>query len=127
MTDRVELAARLFRAFAEGDDAAARDLLAPDFVGVQNGGPAMDRETLLRFAGAFRAVVRDYRYENVTCVQTDTGFVEEHDVCGTLADGTQVRLPACVVAEVRDGKIEAIREYFDSVRVTAVAKALGTR
>jgi len=120
-----EIAERLFHAFAGGDADTARALLADDFKGIQNGGPPMDTDTLLKFAAAFRSAVEGYRYENAVCSATDTGFVEEHDVCGTLPDGTALKIPACVVATVSDGKITEIREYLDTARAAGVSKALG--
>lgn len=125
MTEPIDIAERLFRAFAEDDADTARSLLAEDFTGTQNGGAPMDRDTLLKFAGAFRSVVQGYRYENAVCSATATGFVEEHDVCGTLPDGSELRIPACVVAEVEGGKITSIREYLDATKAAGVIKALG--
>ncbi|ABC63839.1 nuclear transport factor 2 family protein [Erythrobacter litoralis] len=125
MSDNCAIAERLFRAFADGDAETARELLGEDFRGTQNGGPPMDRDTLLKFAAAFRSVVQGYRYDNATCSVTETGFVEEHDVCGTLPDQSEVRIPACVVAEVQDGRITSIREYLDTARAAGVMKALG--
>ena len=120
-----QISKALFTAFAEGDDQTARELLAEDFQGTQNSGPPMDRETLLKFAAAFRSVVQGYRYDNANCSATRNGFVEEHDVRGTLPDGTEVNIPACVVAEVSDGKITRLREYLDTARAATVLKALG--
>ena len=125
MTPHEDIAASLFQAFIDGDKETARGLLAEDFEGIQNGGPPMDRATLLKFAAAFRSVVQGYRYENAVCSATPTGFVEEHDVCGTLPDGTELRIPACVVAEVSDGRITRLREYLDTAKAAAVMKALG--
>lgn len=127
MTTRsnADVARALFTAFEGGDRETALSLLAEDFRGIQNGGPPMDRNMLLKFAAAFRSVVSGYRYANITCSETATGFVEEHDVCGTLPDGTEVLIPACVVAEVVDGAVTELREYLDTARAAAVVKALG--
>lgn len=124
MSDPCTIAARLFGAFVAGDTEAARALLAEDFTGTQNGGPPMDRETLLEFAAAFRSAVQGYRYDNVVCSATKTGFVEEHDVCGTLPDGSELRIPACVVADVSDGRVTRIREYLDTPKAAGALKAL---
>ena len=127
MTTRsnAEVARALFTAFESGDREAALGLLAADFRGIQNGGPPMDRNTLLKFAAAFRSVVSGYRYDNIVCSETATGFVEEHDVCGTLPDGTGVLIPACVVAKVEGGVVTELREYLDTARAAEVLKALG--
>jgi len=119
------IAEQFFAALQANDAERARALCAQDFAGSQNGGPAMSLETLLKFTAAVHGVVPDFHYENPVRSSTATGFVEEHDVCGTLPDGSALRLPVCVVAEVKDGKISAVREYLDSARAAGLLKALG--
>jgi len=121
----VKLAEELFRAFADGDDDAVRHLCAPDLQAIQNGGAPMNLPTLLVFSAAVRSVVKDFRYENPIRSETSNGFVEEHDVCGTLPDGTKLRFSACVVATVSESKITQLREYFDSASVASLAAHLG--
>lgn len=73
---------------------------------------------------AVSGVVPDFRYEDRVVTGTDEGFVEEHMVCGTLPDGSALRLPACVVAEVRDGRIVRLREYLDTAAAAGLLQAL---
>lgn len=120
-----KLAEDLFQAFAEGDDDTVRHLCAPDLQAIQNGGAPMNLATLLVFSAAVRSVVKDFRYENPIRSKTDDGFVEEHDVCGTLPDGAELRFSACVVGTVSDSKITQLREYFDSASVASLASYLG--
>ena len=122
---RVKLAAALFWAFVEGDDETVQHLCAPDLQAIQNGGAPMNLATLLMFSAAVRSVVKDFRYENPIRSETADGFVEEHDVCGTLPDGTELRFSACVVATVSESKITQLREYFDSAAVASLAAHLG--
>lgn len=124
MSDNVAVARAMFDAFQAGDVEAARDILAEDFKGSQNGGPDMDRATLLGFSGAVKAAVPDFRYEDIVCSATDTGFVEEHTVRGTLPDGDQIGLRLCVVGTVAGGKVTVLREYLDSAGAAGLAKAL---
>ena len=121
----IKLAEELFRAFAAGDDETVRHLCTPDLQAIQNGGAPMNLSTLLMFSAAVRSVVKDFRYENPIRSETATGFVEEHDVCGILPDGTELRFTACVVATVNEGKITQLREYFDSAAVASLAAHLG--
>jgi len=90
----VKLAEALFHAFAEGDDDVVQHLCDPDLQAIQNGGAPMNLATLLVFSAAVRSVVKDFRYENPIRSETVDGFVEEHDVCGTLPDGTELRFSA---------------------------------
>jgi ketosteroid isomerase-like protein len=121
----VELAKSLFAAFAAGDADAAREICSPDLKGSQNGGPQMDLETILHFAVAVKHAAPDFRYEEAVRSATETGFVEEHRVRGTFKDGSTIDLMVCIVAEVKEGKIAVLREYFDRAGAAAIAKALG--
>lgn len=123
--DRTKLAETLFEAFATCNDEAVRKLCTPDFQASQNGGPALDLDTLLAFNTAVHKAVRDFRYENPVRSATETGFVEEHAVRGTFADGSALALQVCVVAEMRGGKISAVREYLDGSAAAGLMRALG--
>ncbi|TRD11579.1 nuclear transport factor 2 family protein [Erythrobacter insulae] len=119
------LARQLFTAFAAGDADAARAVCSPDMTGSQNGGPAMGLETILHFAVAVKNAAPDFRYEDIVCSATETGFVEEHRVRATFGDGSELDLLVCIVADVQHGKISALREYFDTAAAAALGKALG--
>jgi ketosteroid isomerase-like protein len=124
MGSHSDIARAFFVATAAGDKAAIRSLCSANLSATQNGGPTMDVEALARFAAAVKRVVPDFRYENAVRADTATGFVEEHDVCGTLPDGTGMRLAVCVVAAVSQGKITSLREYLDSAAAAGLIKAL---
>lgn len=118
------IARALFDALAAADDQRVRELCAPAFALRQNGGPPMRLEWLLRFNRRVQAVVRGFRYEDIVCAATAGGFVEEHAVRGTLADGSHFDFPACIVAEVRDGQVTQVREYVDTAAAGALLAAL---
>jgi ketosteroid isomerase-like protein len=122
--DSTKLAETLFKALAARDDAAVRKLCARDFRASQNGGAAMDLDTLLGFNAAVHKAVRDFRYENPVRSATETGFVEEHAVRGTLANGSRLDLQVCVIAEVSGGKVTAVREYLDTKAAEGLFRAL---
>ena len=124
MSDNTRFARAIFAAFQSGDMETARELLADDFTGSQNGGPAMNRDVLLGFSGAVKAKVPDFRYEDIVCSATPDGFVEEHTVRGSLPDGEQLNLRLCVIGIVEDRKITELREYLDSAGAAGLAKAL---
>jgi len=51
------------------------------------------------------------------------GFVQQHVLQGVrLHDGVRVELPACIVCEVKDGRITRLDEYFDSAGVAEFRK-----
>ncbi len=94
-----ELAQALFEAFGKGDAESVRRLCAPNFEARQNNGPVMTLEPLLEFALAVYQVVKGFRYEDAVRSETRSGFVEEHNVRGTLPDGSELDLAVCVVAD----------------------------
>ena len=122
--DGTKLSESLFAALVTCNDEAVRKLCAPNFRASQNGGPAMDLDTLLGFNAAVHKAVRDFRYENPVRSATATGFVEEHAVRGTLPDGSRLDLQVCVVAEVSGGKVTALREYLDGKAAEGLIRAL---
>jgi ketosteroid isomerase-like protein len=122
--NNTELAKALFAAFASGDENAVRSLCSPELKAIQNHGPPMSLDSLLKFSMAVHGIVDAFRYEEAIRSATADGFVEEHSVRGTLPDGTDLRLAACVVAEVRHGKISQLREYLDGSAAAGLSEAL---
>lgn len=122
--ESTKVAELLFEALAGCDDDAVRKLCTRNFRASQNGGAAMDLETLLGFNAAVHKVVRDFRYENSVRSATASGFVEEHAVRGTLADGGRLDLSVCVVADLSGGKVSDLREYLDTRAAEGLIRAL---
>ena len=127
MNDQVsnsQLSRTLFNAFENGDEAAIRLACHVNVQVQQNLNPAMSLDSLVQFSLAVKNLVPDFHYENITCTETAKGFVEEHDACGTLPDGTKLQLRACVVAEVEDQRLVSLREYVDTVPAQKLLAAL---
>jgi len=123
-TPNTELARSLFNAFEAGDEASIRAICSEDMTARQNLNPAMNLDTLLGFSLAVKKIVPDLHYENIVCADTNTGFVEEHEVCGTLPDGSELRICACVVATIENDKLVSLREYVDTASAQALLAAL---
>ena len=122
--DNTEIAERLFAALAGKDCQAVRSLCSPHLRVRQNNGKPIGLETLLKFSGAVGRLVTDFRYGDPVRAATETGFVEEHSVRGTLPSGKTLDFRVCVVADVRDGKVTDVREYFDSAAAAGLIAAL---
>jgi len=68
-----------------------------------------------------RIVDREYADRRVQVFPE--GFVQQHVLKGTRKhDGVRLELPACIVCEVKDGKITRLDEYFDSATVAEFRK-----
>ncbi len=122
--DNAEIAKQLFAALAGQDEVTVRRLCAPDMKVRQNNGPPMSLNSLLKFNAMVGKAVTGFRYEDAVRASTDTGFVEEHAVRGTLPDGTALDLLVCVVADVQGGKVTSVREYLDSAAAKGLTSAL---
>lgn len=121
------IAAALFEALALQDDRKVRALCSPGLQVRQNGGAPMSLESLLKFNALVHRAVSGFRYEDAVRAATVTGFVEEHAVRGTTRSGCSLELAVCVVAEVSEGKVTLVREYFDSAAAAPLTAALAPK
>jgi uncharacterized protein len=122
--DNAEIGKALFAALAANDADGVRALCSPQMRVRQNNGPVMSLDALLHFNAAVHAVVQDFQYTQAMRAATPGGFVEEHLVYGRLPAGDALNLMACVVADVRDGKVIEVREYFDTAAAAGLIAAL---
>ena len=62
-------------------------------------------------------------YDNRRLEVFPTGFVQQHVLRGVRKqDGVAVALAACIVCQVKDGRITRLDEYFDSAGVAEFRK-----
>ena len=124
MSSFSEIADRLLSCLTSGELDVAASLCAPDVTVRQNGGRSRSFEAVAEQVRAIRRVAPDWRFENPVRGETEWGFVEEHDSCGTLPDGTTFRFAICNVATIENGLITSIREYLDSARAKPLTDAM---
>ena len=114
------LAQRFFDAVEAGDLEAVGAIYAPDAVIWHNtDGQATGREANLETLRGFIRLIGERRYRERRVQVSRTGFTQQHVLTGVRRDGTQVSLAACIVCEVRDGRISRLDEYFDSAALAA--------
>jgi ketosteroid isomerase-like protein len=110
-----EVARKFFAAVERGDIETVSAIYHPNAViwhnydGLETG-PADNVAVLKGFVK--RAPER--RYANPRLLTTSRGFVQQHVLEATRIDGRKLSLPACVIAEVEDGRITRLDEYFDT-------------
>jgi ketosteroid isomerase-like protein len=87
----------------------------------------LDRDQLATGAerehGALRRVLSDFGYTDRRLYAAADAVVMTHVMVGTLADGTPVRIPACHVYRLKDGRIARMDVYMDSGQTTALRAA----
>jgi ketosteroid isomerase-like protein len=121
----IDIADHLFEAFQAGNIDALRTVCGDDMVACQNRGPSMNLDMQVVFCRFMHQVVDGFRYDEVRRQNTDLGFLSEHVICGRLQDGTEFRIPACVVGEVSNGLVTRTVEYMDTSAAAPLIRALG--
>jgi ketosteroid isomerase-like protein len=117
----LELCGRFFAAVSAGDLATVRAIYAPDAVIWHNNDDTEQTvDENLRVLRWATSRITGFRYEDVRRTATATGFMEQHTLRGTAPNGEELRVPACIVCTVRDGRITRLDEYFDSTQIAAI-------
>ena len=73
--------------------------------------------------GALGNVLSGFGYEDRKAYAADDTVIVTHVLVGTLADGTKVRIPACQVCALTEGRISRMDVYMDSAQTQALAAA----
>jgi ketosteroid isomerase-like protein len=109
------LAIRFFDAIERGDIETVREIYADDAVIWHNtDGKETTRAENLSVLNEFIKAVSSRRYTERRLSAFEGGFVEQHRLVGSLANGAEISLPACIVCTVANGRITRLDEYFDS-------------
>src|SRR5438552_18278491 len=120
--ETLPLARSLFDAIERGDvDAVAPAYDDNVIVWHNTDRLASTKADNLKVLGGFVKGVPTRRYADRRLSATPDGFVQQHVLKATLSNGKAVELPACIVCEVKNGKITRLDEYFDSAHLAAFA------
>jgi len=118
------LATRFFDCIEAGDIDGMFALYAPD-ARIWHNTDGLEQTPIENGDGLKGFVTRilDRTYDDRRVQVLPTGFVHQHVLHGTRKhDGVRVEMPACIVCEVKDGRITHLDEYFDSAHVAELAK-----
>ena len=114
-TEHRRLCHALFDAIEAGDIDAVERCYAPGMTLWFNAnGEVMSREDNLAALAAGRDLHRRRTYNDRIVNTFADGFVVQYTVNVVTHKGSDIALSACLVAEVRDGKITKLFEYLDS-------------
>lgn len=118
----LELADQLFRSIERGDLSVVRSLYADDIVIWANfDDREQDAERSMRILEWMCSKLTHRQYEIRRRELIPGGFLQEHVLRGTAPDGSDIAMPACIVATVGDGVITRIHEYLDPAGVAALS------
>jgi ketosteroid isomerase-like protein len=121
MPSNLDLCDQLFSAIMRGDIDAVRAIYSPDAVIWHNNDQIEETpDRNLRVLGWVTKNIKDLRYEELRRHETPSGFVQQHVLRGIAPNGTALEIPACIVCEVKDGRITRLDEYLDSAHTAAL-------
>lgn len=121
MPTNLELCERLFAAIMSGDIDAVRSIYAPDAVIWHNNDQVEESpDRNLRTLKWVSTNIKNISYDDMKRQETATGFVQQHILRGIAPNGTALEIPACIICEVKDGKIVRLEEYLDSAHTAAL-------
>jgi ketosteroid isomerase-like protein len=119
----LSLAKSFFDGLELGDISILRKVYAPD-VEIWHNTDGLtqtleENETTLK---GFVSRISDRKYGQRRTEAFPGGFVQQHVLTGVRKDGVKVSLPACIVCQVKNGKVTRLDEYFDSTAVEQFRK-----
>jgi ketosteroid isomerase-like protein len=107
----------LLDALEQGDIAGVDACYAPDMTMWANiSGQEMSRADNLAVLEEGRKMLRRRTYNDRVVNTFDDGFMAQYTVNAVGHDGSRRALWACLVAEVREGKITKLWDYLDSAK-----------
>ncbi|MBX3492311.1 MAG: nuclear transport factor 2 family protein [Parvibaculum sp.] len=120
--DALLVAERFFRAVETGDTDEVARVYAPDARIWHNFSQV--EQTVEENLKVLRWMARKLpgrRYDVLRRVVIPGGFMQQHVVRGTLADGSEFAMPACVVCLVESGRIARLEEYLDPAQAAVLS------
>ena len=120
MSEALEIAERFFRAIEVGDVAAIRAIYAPDAVIWHNNDSREQTvDENMRVLGWVSRNLKNRHYRVTRRVAIPGGFLQQHVLEAETANGP-FAMPACIVVEIKDGRISRLDEYLDSAHAAAL-------
>jgi uncharacterized protein len=120
--DALDIADRFFSAIERGDIEAVKAIYAPDArIWHSHDLKEQGVEENLRVLAWMSRNLPNRRYQVHRRVAIPGGFLQQHTLEATTPGGP-FSMPACIVVEVRDGRIARLEEYLDSGRVAELGR-----
>ena len=125
-TKHRQLCHALLDAIEQGDTAGVDACYAPEMTLWANiSGKEISREENLAVLEKGRSLHRRRTYDDRIVNTFDDGFMAQYTVTIVTHDGAKKALWACLVAEVRDGKITKLFDYLDAGKFSSGARSQG--
>jgi uncharacterized protein len=122
MTDTLGLAEKFFTAIERGDIETVKAIYAPDArIWHSHDQKEQSVEENLRVLTWIAHNLKNHRYRVHRRVAIPGGFLQQHTAEMDTPAGP-FSMPACIVVEVKDGRIARLEEYLDGVRVAELGR-----
>ena len=122
MSDVLAIAERFFRAIEAGDVEGIRAIYAPDAVIWHNNDQREQTvEENLRVLSWVVRNLKNRHYRVTRRVAFAGGFLQQHVLEAETPNGS-FSMPACIVVEIKDGRISRLDEYLDSAHTAALTQ-----
>jgi ketosteroid isomerase-like protein len=122
MSEALEVAERFFRAIEAGDVERIKAIYAPDAIIWHNDDQKEQTvEENLRVLTWVTRNLTNRHYRVKRRVAIPGGFLQQHVLEAQTANGP-FSMPACIVVEVKDGRITRLDEYLDSGQTAALTR-----
>ena len=122
MSDALEVAERFFRAIEAGDVERIKSIYAPNaIIWHNNDQKEQTVEENLRVLTWVTRNLTNRHYRVKRRVAIPGGFLQQHVLEAETANGP-FSMPACIVVEVKDGRITRLDEYLDSGQTAALTR-----
>jgi uncharacterized protein len=120
--DALAIAERFFSAVERGDLEAVKAIYAPDAV-IWHSHDLKEQgvDENLRVLNWMARNLTSRRYRVHRRVAISGGFLQQHTLEAMTAGGP-FSMPACIVVEVKNGRIARLEEYLDSARVAELSR-----
>lgn len=120
--DPLEIAERFFSAIERGDIEAVKAIYVPGArIWHSHDLKEQSVEENLRVLAWMSRTLPHRRYRVHRRVAFPGGFLQQHTLEALTASGP-FTMPACIIVEVRDGRIVRLEEYLDSARVAELGR-----
>lgn len=124
--DPCELGARLIAAIEAGDTETVKAIYAPNAV-IWHSNDRVEQsvDENVRVLQWVTKNVANLRYESIRRTRTWLGFAQQHVLHGVAPNGRELRIPACLMCTVVNGRITRLDEYIDSAHVSPLLEPPG--
>ncbi len=118
------LADRLMGAIERGDIDTIKTCYAPD-VRIWHNFDEIDQtlEDNIKIMHWMAKRLLDRKYTIESRRYFANGWVQQHVLTGTTPSGTAFRMPACIICQVKDGRVTRLEEYLDTAQTAPLRAA----